>query len=463
MLELCAFLVLAFVLYASCLHGQAVFDDVVTIVSNAQIMAGDWKHRDSLFNWRGLTRMTYALNVKLFGNDSFSFHVTNVVFHAINGFLVFQIAQQSGLDKEGAFFSGLIFVAHPLAVSAVAYLSARSVLLSSMFGFIAILALLSGYWLLTIPALILAIWAKEDAAILPVLLALLAYSENYFFWWLFLWIPLILAFKRRVQIRELLTHNGKQGLDSAGLQRQFPQPWYSITSFTETMIRFPLWCIGVGQNNDPDIEIPSKARVFRAVLAFMGVTAALFFAAPAVRVPLLLVCVSPVVLYWFFPMPDAVMEYRAYASLAGIAVLFALLLSSFPVWAGTSLLLYFGYRTFKRAFDYQTPLAYWLGCVRDGSEKNQRVLTNIGASYQLNGDFEMAKRWFQRALDVNPNIGPAMANLALMEWRAGSAQKAVEILENCVQRCPDYEMGRQGLAQVKQVLASGQLPESARA
>jgi len=90
---------------------------------------------------RPLTDYTYAINYAIGGLDPFSFHLTNVLLHAVNGVLVYAIAwltlglpvfaARYGAGRRAiAFAAAALFAAHPLATETVAYVSSRSEVLA---------------------------------------------------------------------------------------------------------------------------------------------------------------------------------------------------------------------------------------------------------------------------------------------------------------------------------------------
>jgi tetratricopeptide (TPR) repeat protein len=93
-----------------------------------------------------LTRFTFALDRLFWWNDPFGYHLTNVLLHMANTLAVFVLALKlfyyrrftrgnaapaSRLGAAG--FASIIFAVHPLRVEPVAWISARSELLATLF------------------------------------------------------------------------------------------------------------------------------------------------------------------------------------------------------------------------------------------------------------------------------------------------------------------------------------------
>jgi hypothetical protein len=100
---------------------------------------------------RLLGYMTFALNYRLHGFDVTGYHIFNLAVHLLNGLLVYLIAMyacktpvlvNSSLSKQSkyiAFFTGLIFVSHPVQTEAVTYIFQRFVSLTTFFSLFSLL------------------------------------------------------------------------------------------------------------------------------------------------------------------------------------------------------------------------------------------------------------------------------------------------------------------------------------
>jgi protein O-mannosyl-transferase len=114
---------------------------------------------NSIGIWIPLTFISFALNYGMGGLDPRVFHLTNVLFHASNTFLVFQVCKRvldSGVineekDKEflpkslvlpTAFLAALLFGIHPLRVESVAWAAERKDVLYAFFYLLGLLVYL---------------------------------------------------------------------------------------------------------------------------------------------------------------------------------------------------------------------------------------------------------------------------------------------------------------------------------
>ncbi len=145
----CMFLVVA-VLAAywqlpSC--GFVSFDDKPYVTENRQVQQGltakglAWAFTTfHEANWHPLTWLSHMLDFQLYGLNPLGHHWTSLLFHIGNTLLLFFILQQmTGALWQSAFVAAL-FALHPLHVESVAWVAERKDVLSTFFGFLAIIA-----------------------------------------------------------------------------------------------------------------------------------------------------------------------------------------------------------------------------------------------------------------------------------------------------------------------------------
>lgn len=124
--------------YGTILLGGFVFDDNIFIQNNAQIRslsntssiysssttAGSGLLGDNFY--RPNQQFIYAILYSLFDLTPFFFHLASLLFHALNGCLVFILFCRLGLKKPAALFGSLLFLLHPILTEAVSYISGLS-------------------------------------------------------------------------------------------------------------------------------------------------------------------------------------------------------------------------------------------------------------------------------------------------------------------------------------------------
>lgn len=155
-------------------------------------------------NWHPITWFSHALDYALWGLNPFGHHLTSILFHGMNAFILViltarlcELAQlPSGPltlnipnDKFPrllivSLITGLLFGIHPLHVESVAWISERKDILCSLFFLLSILAYLRYassqstqekllYYCLSLLTCILSLFSKPMAVTLPVILLLM--------------------------------------------------------------------------------------------------------------------------------------------------------------------------------------------------------------------------------------------------------------------------------------------------
>jgi tetratricopeptide (TPR) repeat protein len=127
--------------------------------------------------YRPLEMMSLWLDQQLWWRNGFGFHLTQVALHALNGVLVLQLASALGAGLWPSVAAAAIFVAHPVQVESVAWITCRADVLTGTFAVAATLVLLRhqrrpAWWTIIAAAVFgfLCTGAKETGAVTPLLL-----------------------------------------------------------------------------------------------------------------------------------------------------------------------------------------------------------------------------------------------------------------------------------------------------
>ncbi len=129
-------------------------------------------------NYHPLTMLSLAINYFISGNDAWSYHLFNLLFHLINCVLVFRLTYS--LSKKNiiiAYATAILFAIHPLHVESVAWVAERKDVLYSIFFLLGLMSYTKyvdtgskkQYWL-TLVFLLLSLLSKPAAVIFPVAL-----------------------------------------------------------------------------------------------------------------------------------------------------------------------------------------------------------------------------------------------------------------------------------------------------
>lgn len=190
-LLLAALLLLAtLLLYSPVAHHSFLrFDDGAYVTDNPHVNTG-LTASNTLWaftafheaNWHPVTWISHMADCQLFGLNSGSHHLVNVLLHAANVLLLFFLLQRATGAVWRSFLVCALFAVHPLNVETVAWVAQRKTLLCTLFSLLTVAAY--GWYvrrpgwaryLLVVSAFALALMSKAMAVSLPFVLLLFDY------------------------------------------------------------------------------------------------------------------------------------------------------------------------------------------------------------------------------------------------------------------------------------------------
>ena len=185
-------LIITFIIYIPALNAGFVNWDDPDYVGENNFMIRDFRFLPELItksvqgNYHPLTMISLAINFAISGDDPWSYHLFNLIFHLVNCFLVYRLALL--LSKNNsliAFVTALLFGIHPLHVESVAWVSERKDVLYALFfiaGHVSFTKYIDTgskkqYWL-TLLFVVLSLMSKPAAVIFPVSLLCIDILRN---------------------------------------------------------------------------------------------------------------------------------------------------------------------------------------------------------------------------------------------------------------------------------------------
>lgn len=382
------------------------------------------------------------------------FRLLNLALHAGCALLLFGwlrgLLRRAGhrTPDASAFAAALVFALHPLAVEPVQAPSYREDLLA-LFGLLALLAAAplcraAVRAPLQLCALLFALGSKESAAIAPLLVA-----------WTWACFPAERPPRRRGAI-ELTAAAATVGLAAAlyvihrdpqaaagpwnGLSLRWPQNvWTAPRLFADylRLLAAP-WPLCADRVVDP------STRPW-AALAALALLAGAFALAPRLirRQPLLAYAAGWLVLA-FLPISNLVPLHNPFADRYAYALLpgWALLVAAVPLEErlfrrGLAVVLAaYGLLIQLRLPDWRDDRHLWSATLRV-EPRSARAHTGLGLDALAQGALETARRFFERADQLNPQDVTALINLAVLDGQQGAVDEAARKLEEAVRRRPD--------------------------
>jgi protein O-mannosyl-transferase len=188
----------AFLCYAQTIAFPFVYDDKFLISNNLYITS--FRYLPQFFTthlwdgvdvhmvnyYRPLLLVWSLINYKLFGLNPVGWHVTNVLLHVLATYLVCTLTERFTRDRGIGILSGLIFAVHPVHVEVVAWASAASEMLLTIFVVSSLICFMSALneqkerrWPLMSSLLYTgALLSKEPAVMMPAMIFLFGWMKR---------------------------------------------------------------------------------------------------------------------------------------------------------------------------------------------------------------------------------------------------------------------------------------------
>src|SRR3990167_6842711 len=145
---------ISFLVYLNTLHHQFVFDDFRVITNNPYIK--DWKYFPALFNhdyfkisgelsYRPLVTLSYFIDYAIWHLNPFGFHLTNLIIHTLNTFIVYLLLFKITRRFNLTVLSCLFFSIHPILTETVNSVGFREDLLCATFFLLTVFFYVKSY------------------------------------------------------------------------------------------------------------------------------------------------------------------------------------------------------------------------------------------------------------------------------------------------------------------------------
>jgi hypothetical protein len=380
---------------------------------------------------RPLLKFSYTLNWTM-GTGTTGFHLTNLLIHGMNAFLVYCLAQayirqqwQRNSLQQVPLLTALLFAVHPVHTEAVSYICGRSASLMTLFYLSALLCYVTGrtrdnrmlVYVATPLLFALALGVKETAMTFP--LALLLWEAGCGGRWQRackpqwpVWIVsaivvlLFLLSKRYFALMQ----------NSAELNSLYGNLATNLYGFSYLLRQ---WALPLWLNIDPDLPLlDGFSGALLPLLLFVALFALMLASwrrRPWLGFALAWAMLQLIPLYLFLPRLDIANERQLYLAswplLLALSIELALRLNGkvFGLVAA-ALLLSLASLTVLRNQVYASEISLWQDTVMKSPAK-ARTHNNLGHAYLLAQRYDEARSEFSIALQLDPRLYQAHHNL----------------------------------------------------
>lgn len=420
-----------FVAYANALGGMFQFDDYNVIVNEPAVHSWAAWFAGLGHGIRPLLKLSYTLDWTL-GLGAFGFHLTNLLLHFLNSYLVFRLAQlfvwQRGQQYElhqAPLLAALLFALHPVHTEAVSYISGRSASLMTLFYLAALLSYVHGrthnrrlyQQEVTLLCFVLALAVKETAITLP--LALLAWELCCGGRWQAALKPQwpVWALAGSAALYFLFDHHYAAQMQRSAAFNDMPGNFATQLYAFGWLLR--QWLLPLQLNIDPDLPVLHGLGEAWLPLSVCAVLCVLMLAwwrrRPWLSFALAWAMVQLIPLYLLLPRLDVANERQLYLASWPLCLALAIELT---LWLNArmlrmiaaALLLGLASLTVLRNQVYANEISLW----QDAAQKSPhraRVHNNLGYAYLQAQRMEDARHEFELALQLDPQQVQARYNL----------------------------------------------------
>src|ERR1700744_754008 len=464
--ERLAFLILSgggavFLYWQALFNPFSSYDDYPQIVNNSALVAwqgiahylwtnvgftDDFGATPGSF-YRPLYWVSLALDRRLWGLHPFGFHLTNLFLHWINSVLLFTVLRRLRVPRKVAVATPLLWMALPINSEVVAWIASRAYCLAGFFILISVL--FAQQFLETQRNRFLALYS------LAAFCALLSHEGGI----LVLPLTILIAcavkriFYRSLMLLELagvVVAALWLGLKHAtgGSAVYFRSPTLLPTG--AFFFKYVGWMIAaVYMSIERSSNVPVGTSGLLAILAWaglLGILVVAFFLRhkwPVVAAGLMWMSVALLPFCGVVPIYQGMAERFLYYASAGLALSVvalcyvaagearSIVLGVVALWA-----LWGVWRLHARLIDWSDPVLLYQSSLQ-GSPNSIRLLYNLGAIQEKNGDLRQAEDSYRSALLRNPRFERALAGVGNVYLRRSDPKHAAEFYQQALSLKPD--------------------------
>ena len=473
------FLVLAIavaLVFANSLGADFIYDDLAFVANNEAIRrfsplskfllspeAFAQPANDHVY--RPLASFSFAVNYALGGLDVRGYHLTNLLFHAINAFLVFVLLRRAGLDEGASFVGALIFAIHPAHVEAVTWISGRGNVLFLTFFLLSLLiymridsvagarrAVLLGA---AVAAYAISLLAKEMALPLPGLLFgydLYFRRERDIKWWtrrLWLYVPFAVVAILYILLRtHVLGKVGQVEYHGGSAYMTFLVMLRALAVYARLL--FVPVGLSLSRHFRPSHSIfePSVLLSLGFVLSTIGVGIAAFRRSPLISFGLFWFAVAIVPVSNIIPVNAIVADRFLYGPSIGFCFVAAVWFNSargsegrrrsVAVAAFVSVLFCFIMLSINRNNEFDNPILLWQKTAKS-SPTSFVAYNNLGLEYMKQGMLPEAVVALEKAVEIRGDLPQAHLGLAMCYAQKGDVNMAIRHYETAIANTENVE------------------------
>jgi tetratricopeptide (TPR) repeat protein len=458
---------------------EFVWDDKALILQNQYL---NWNNITTLFKndfyygnqdiskigyYRPLISLSYLVDYTLWSKNPFGFHLTNLLFHLLDGIIIFFLGLIFLKNKEASLFTSIIFITHPIHTESVTWISGRTDLICGSFYFLSFYFYtrfisndnkINLFYFLSLLVFSLAMFSKEMAITLPLIILIYGFYFktrflNKISFWLLFYLIILGYFILRIWILEIKTNTLEM---NKVLNLDFLLHLCSGYIFYLKKLILPFNLNAYIIIDKTSSILNSEAILFFLIIIFFLYGAFKYRKKPKViyfSILFFTITLLPVIniipLSAFIDVDFPIAERFLYIPSFGFCLFLGYFIFYLQKWWAlhinrkvfiiTFVIIIFFYcgKTINRNEDWQNE--FILNQITLKSSPKASVLyNNLGNLFFKMGEMNNAKTQYERALNLRPDFAEAHNNLGSVYYNKGELEFAEKEFIKAIKLKPDY-------------------------
>jgi tetratricopeptide (TPR) repeat protein len=470
-------------IYLNTLSCPFYYDDISNIVENPLIR--ELKNIPKFFSYnqftgkfRAIPAVTFAFDYYFSNKSPIRFHITNILFHTVNGILVYIILLELfGLIKKNvkirlSLFISLLFISNPIQTNVVNYIVQRNGELATFFYLLAFFLFIKGrllsgftkvfFYTGSVFFFFCSSWSKEIGFTFPIMIAIFEFIFmckdkkmllNRLAIFSVFFIPytiyILFFFRGNGIIREV--QSGLWG------------PWQNLLTQANVIIEYIKLLIlplPGRLNIDHDFKLAEFIFEYPTFVSIITILSLIVLAIYLVRKEK----IASFAILWFFitliptssiiPLWEIIAEYRLYLPGFGFYLLLGLTIDYVIIYLRkknkkgfnwdkircfvfVGIVFFYSMGTYQRIFVWKDELTLWEDAVSK-SPKKPKARNNLGNAYYNKGLYKEAIREYKRAVFLFPDWEKPYNNLGNVYAFQRLYTEAIEKYKESIKINPNF-------------------------
>ncbi len=378
--------------------------------------------------FRPIRSLLYSFYFQIWGTENpTGYHFHSLAVHLLSAILVYLICTK--VFPKAALTTGVLFTLHPIHTESITYIAASMEMVGVLFMLLSFYLYLKSRNISSYLFASLAFFTYEMTLTLPLILILYEWQLGNHNWKKVMPIGILMGTYLFVRIG--VFHISPARGDY--LAYSFYHTQLTMIQMWVKYIWMLIWPMSLSHNQTilpgfeafmtpySDLRVVLNQTIFDPlILGAMSVIGGIWIVGWKLRhkIPIISFAIgwlflSLLPVAYFFPQGTAFAEKYLYISSVGFVLLVGYWLSrlgKIGVIATIAISLFYGFRTYLRNYDWQTPKSLWEYESRI-HPRSELAYYNLGIIYNKNGDKDKAIKAYQKVLEIKPDFWQAKNNL----------------------------------------------------